>query len=72
MATPKTLVVFGGTGAQGGSVIDTILRDSEYAKQWKIKAVTRDVTKPTAKALEGKGVEVITVSNYRPGVGQWE
>jgi uncharacterized protein YbjT (DUF2867 family) len=64
MAAPKTLVVFGGTGIQGGSVIDAVLRDAEYAKQWKIRAITRDVTKPSAKALEERGVEVVTVSNH--------
>lgn len=61
MAEKKTLVVFGGTGGQGGSVVKTLLKDPKMMEEWKIRAITRDVTKPAAKALEGKGVEVVYV-----------
>jgi hypothetical protein len=62
MAEKKTLVVFGATGGQGGSVVKTLLKDPKMMEGWKIRAVTRDVNKPAAKALEEKGVEVVSVS----------
>src|SRR5271155_2623836 len=61
MAKKKTLVVFGGTGGQGGSVVKTLLKDPKMMEEWKIRAITRDVSKLAAKALEEKGVEVVSV-----------
>jgi uncharacterized protein YbjT (DUF2867 family) len=61
MSGKKTIVVFGGTGGQGGSVIKALLKDPKMMEVWKIRAITRDVSKPAAKALEEKGVEVISV-----------
>jgi uncharacterized protein YbjT (DUF2867 family) len=63
VAETKTIVVFGSTGGQGGSVVQTLLKDENMMQEWKIRAVTRDVTKPAAKALAEKGVEMVTVSN---------
>jgi len=62
MASKKTLVVFGGTGGQGGSVVKTLLKDPKMMEEWQIRAITRDVSKPAAKALEEKGVDVVSVS----------
>ena len=62
MADKKTILVFGGTGGQGGSVVKTLLKDPKMTAEWHIKAVTRDVTKPAAKALTEQGVEMVTVS----------
>ena len=59
MATKKILVVFGATGNQGGSVVNSILSDSNTAKEFKIRGITRDPSKPNAKALEAKGVETV-------------
>jgi len=56
----KLLTVFGATGNQGGSVITRVLESSELSKTWKIRGVTRDVTKPAAVALKEKGVEMVT------------
>ncbi|OBT75595.1 hypothetical protein VF21_05854 [Pseudogymnoascus sp. 05NY08] len=56
----KIIVVFGATGAQGGSVIKSILGDSKAAAQFKIRAVTRDPSKPSAKALADQGCELVT------------
>ncbi|KAG0049978.1 hypothetical protein BGZ83_005216 [Gryganskiella cystojenkinii] len=53
------LVVFGATGNQGGSVVNTFLDDPELASKYHVRAVTRDITKPAAKALEAKGAEVV-------------
>ncbi|KAI8582595.1 hypothetical protein K450DRAFT_205741 [Umbelopsis ramanniana AG] len=51
----KLIVVFGGTGTQGGSVISAFLKDPN----WKIRTITRDVTKLQSLALQEKGVEVV-------------
>ncbi|KAJ5280056.1 hypothetical protein N7478_005428 [Penicillium angulare] len=55
----KLITVFGATGNQGGSVIRTILNDAKLSKEFRIRAVTRDVNKPTALDLTGQGVEVV-------------
>lgn len=59
MAQKKIVVVFGATGNQGGSVIKSILEDSNTAKEFKLRGITRDPSKPNAKALEAKGVETV-------------
>ncbi|OJJ03390.1 hypothetical protein ASPVEDRAFT_29909 [Aspergillus versicolor CBS 583.65] len=56
----KLLTVFGATGRQGGSVIRTVLADSGLSQQFKLRGITRDVSKPDAQALAAKGVEVIS------------
>ncbi|KFY19827.1 hypothetical protein V493_07819 [Pseudogymnoascus sp. VKM F-4281 (FW-2241)] len=56
----KTIVVFGATGAQGGSVIKSILEDPKAAAQFQIRAVTRDPSKSSAKALADQGCELVT------------
>ncbi|KAL4936019.1 NmrA-like domain-containing protein, partial [Aspergillus oleicola] len=56
----RLLTVFGATGRQGGSVIRTVLADSALSSQYKLRGITRDVTKPDAKALSDKGVEVVS------------
>ena len=53
------ILIFGATGQQGGSLVDYIIRDSELSKQFKVRAVTRDTSKPAAEALQQKGVEVV-------------
>jgi uncharacterized protein YbjT (DUF2867 family) len=59
MAAKKILVVFGATGTQGGSVIKSVLNDSKTASEFKIRGITRDPSKPNAKALEAQGVECV-------------
>jgi uncharacterized protein YbjT (DUF2867 family) len=56
------LTVFGASGNQGGSVIRSVLADPELSKSFKIRAVTRDTTKPGIKALQEQGVEIVSVS----------
>lgn len=60
----KVVVVFGATGIQGGSVIKSILEDPQAKEQFKLRGITRDPSKPNAKALAEKGVECVTVSSY--------
>lgn len=55
----QTIVVFGATGKQGGSVVQSLLSDSKTASAYHIKAVTRDTTKDTAKALSALGAELV-------------
>jgi uncharacterized protein YbjT (DUF2867 family) len=66
MAAKKVLVVFGATGIQGGSVVKAILGDSKLAGEWTVRGVTRDVSKPSAKALQEQGAETVTVSFHDP------
>ncbi|XP_040858805.1 nmrA-like family domain-containing protein 1 [Ochotona curzoniae] len=54
MANKKVIAVFGATGAQGGSVARALLD----AKHFTVRALTRDVTKPSALALKDLGAEV--------------
>ncbi|TXC00271.1 hypothetical protein FocTR4_00013678 [Fusarium oxysporum f. sp. cubense] len=56
----KILTVFGATGNQGGSIIRAVLADAVLSKDYKIRGITRDASKPAAKALVEKGVEVIS------------
>jgi uncharacterized protein YbjT (DUF2867 family) len=51
----ELIVITGGTGKQGGSVIDAFLNDPNF----KIRATTRDPTSAAAQALREKGVEVV-------------
>ncbi|KAL4941993.1 hypothetical protein BDV06DRAFT_171213 [Aspergillus oleicola] len=59
MSTKQTLVVFGATGIQGGSVAKAILTDPVVASQFHVQAVTRDPSKPAAVALAKLGAELI-------------
>ncbi|KAF9891679.1 hypothetical protein FE257_003691 [Aspergillus nanangensis] len=54
----KIITVFGATGNQGGSVIRAILTDPAASKEFKIRGITRDISKPAAQALVKEGIEV--------------
>ncbi|KAK6002080.1 hypothetical protein QM012_001718 [Aureobasidium pullulans] len=56
----KLITVFGATGNQGGSVIKHILADRQLSSEFRIRGITRDVSKPAAKALADQGVELKT------------
>ncbi|KAL8652978.1 MAG: hypothetical protein Q9210_002370 [Variospora velana] len=60
MADKKVFVVFGATGNQGGSVINSVLSDPAAAQEFRIRGITRDPTKPNAQALTARGVECVT------------
>jgi hypothetical protein len=57
----KIITVFGATGNQGGSVINSLLNDAQLSKTFKIRGVTRDTSKPAAQELEKRGVELVKV-----------
>ena len=59
MSQSKLLTVFGATGVQGGSVVKSILAHPKLSKEYKIRAITRDPSKPNAQALAAKGVEPV-------------
>lgn len=59
MASKKLLVVFGATGNQGGSVIQSVLSDPSLSSQFQLRGITRDPTKPSAAALASQGVELV-------------
>ncbi|EQL03192.1 NAD(P)-binding domain protein [Ophiocordyceps sinensis CO18] len=55
----KLLTVFGATGNQGGSVIKAVLADAVLSRDFKIRGITRNVSKPAAQALAARGVQVV-------------
>ena len=59
MTSKKIFVVFGATGNQGGSVINSVLNDPATAKEFQIRGTTLDPSKPNAKALEARGVQCV-------------
>ncbi|CAJ0552509.1 Ff.00g005870.m01.CDS01 [Fusarium sp. VM40] len=59
MAGKKIITVFGATGQQGGSVVDIFLNDEKLKNEWSVRAVTRDISKESAKKLAAKGAEIV-------------
>lgn len=55
MTTQKLIVILGATGNQGGSVADVFLQEP----QWRVRAVTRNVSSTKAMALATCGAEVV-------------
>ena len=65
----KLITVFGATGLQGGSVIKAILSDAILSRQFKIRGITRDTSKPAAQELSKQGVELVNADmNSRSSV----
>jgi uncharacterized protein YbjT (DUF2867 family) len=62
----KLITVFGATGNQGGSVITHLLNDNLISKEFRIRGITRDTSKPAAQELAKKGVEVVAVRTTIP------
>jgi uncharacterized protein YbjT (DUF2867 family) len=60
------ITVFGATGQQGGSVISAILADPVLSQSFSIRAITRDPSKPAAKALSARGVSVVSADLSSP------
>lgn len=57
----KTIAVIGATGQQGGAVARTLLN-----KGWRVRALTRDATKPAAQELAKLGAEVVAGDLDKP------
>ncbi|PCH02078.1 Hypothetical protein PENO1_039450 [Penicillium occitanis (nom. inval.)] len=60
------ITVFGATGNQGGSVIRSLLADPVLSKEYKIRGITRDVSKEAAKKLSSQGVDMVTADMSSP------
>ncbi|KAK6820598.1 NMRAL1 protein [Apiospora arundinis] len=60
MADKKLITVFGATGNQGGSVVQTFLHDAKLKNEWSVRGVTRDVSKESSKKLAAQGVDVVS------------
>eukprot|EP01121_Diplochlamys_sp_Union-15-3_P010736 TRINITY_DN3044_c0_g1_i1.p1 TRINITY_DN3044_c0_g1~~TRINITY_DN3044_c0_g1_i1.p1 ORF type:complete len:309 (-),score=78.54 TRINITY_DN3044_c0_g1_i1:32-913(-) len=58
----KLITVFGATGAQGGSVIEHLLKDGK----WAIRAFTRDPNSKSSQDLKAKGVELVKGDQHNP------
>lgn len=56
-AAKKTVTVVGATGAQGGSVVDYLLKSK--SQEYTIRAITRFPDSVAAKTLAARGVEVV-------------
>jgi uncharacterized protein YbjT (DUF2867 family) len=56
----KVIAVIGATGAQGGGLVRAILEDP--AGGFAVRAITRDVDSPKAKALARLGAEVVAAN----------
>ncbi len=54
-------VIFGATGQQGGALIDYILQHETFAKEFRLRGITRDASTAKAVKLKTRGVEVIEV-----------
>lgn len=52
--TSRTILVTGATGQQGGAVLRHLMPQG-----WRLRAMTRDASKPAAKELAAMGVEVV-------------
>ena len=61
--TKQIIAVVGGTGAQGGGVVDALLASGQYAP----RVVTRNPTSKSAEALARRGVEVVKGDLLEPG-----
>ncbi|KAF5549227.1 hypothetical protein FNAPI_8047 [Fusarium napiforme] len=57
MSSPRLITVFGATGSQGGSVVQSLLQNK--SQSFRIRGITRNPESEKAKALAEHGVEVV-------------
>jgi len=60
--TEPVISVVGGTGAQGGGVVDALLG----ARKFKVRVASRNPSSDAAKALTARGVEVVKADLLEP------
>jgi len=60
--TKQTITVVGGTGAQGGGVVDALLASGQYA----VRVVSRNPASKSAETLEKRGVRVVKGNLLEP------
>lgn len=56
--SPKTIVIFGATGQQGGSVLRAMKDDKRFV----LKAATKNTDSDSAKKLAAQGIELVKVT----------
>ncbi len=61
--TRQIITVVGGTGAQGGGVVDALLASGQFA----VRVVSRNPASKSAEALEKRGIEVVKGDLLEPG-----
>lgn len=54
---PKTITIFGATGSQGSSVINSLLKNT--SNDFTLRGITRNANSDKSKALEARGVEMV-------------
>jgi uncharacterized protein YbjT (DUF2867 family) len=64
MPAKLLLTIFGATGNQGGSVINTILSHETLAAKYHLRAVTINAASASAINLAARGCEVVEADMY--------
>ena len=59
----KLIVIIGVTGTQGGSVARLFAKEP----RWKVRGITRDVSKPSNGSLRELGIELVQADLDDPG-----
>ena len=62
MAADQIIAVMGGTGAQGGGVVNALLTREQFS----VRVLTRNPRSDKSKALAERGVEVVEADLTRP------
>lgn len=62
MSSSKIIAVYGATGAQGGSVVQSLLANKDHA--FKVRGITRNAESDKAKALASNDVEVFQADGF--------
>jgi uncharacterized protein YbjT (DUF2867 family) len=62
MATKQVIAIVGGTGQQGGGVVDALLARGEFA----VRVLTRNAKGDAARALAVRGVEIMEADLFEP------
>jgi hypothetical protein len=66
MASKKIITVFGATGNQGSSVIDTVFAHPDISAKYQLRGVTRSKNGPKAQTLATRGVEMVEANLFDP------
>ncbi len=61
--TKKVVTVLGGTGLQGGGVVNALLGAGKFA----VRVASRNPASDAARALASRGVEVVKADLLEPG-----
>lgn len=62
MASPKIITVYGATGSQGGSVVESLLKNS--SEDFKVRGITRNTDSERSKFLASQGAEMVQAEGF--------